>query len=296
MQDISSVAVYGLGNMGYLVAERIARHFAVKVFDISASRISCAADSFGAIPIEHVGVLRETYFIVLSLPTPAISLSVMRSLVDVLPKGSTIIETSTVNPQDLDAAQALLAPHGIDIIDASVLAGVSQMTAGTAILALGGPIATIERCRPVLDAIATKQVYFGKLGAGAAAKVINNAVAHAVMAVVVEAGAMATAAGVDCGKMTALLSDPEIGIQRPLKHRYAERIVDHNYAGGMPVEAARKDSVLALQLAQSLGVPLFAIQASHTVYELAVLAGHGRDDYAAIAKLWAAWNRPAVAS
>jgi len=62
----------------------------------------------------------------------------------------------------------------------------------------------------------------------------------------------------------------------------------------MPLDAARKDSVLALELAQSLGVPLFAIQGSHTVYEIAASAGYGRDDYAAVAKLWADWGRPTV--
>jgi len=147
----------------------------------------------------------------------------------------------------------------------------------------------------VLDAIANRQVYFGALGAGAAAKVINNAVAHAVMVVVAEAGSMATATGVSHDKRIALLADPQMGLHRPLTHRYAERIVEANYAGGMPLDAARKDSVLALALAQTAGVPLFAIQASHSVYEMAAAAGYGRDDYAAIAKLWSDWGRPAVA-
>ncbi|WP_199171758.1 hypothetical protein [Pollutimonas nitritireducens] len=43
-----------------------------------------------------------------------------------------------------------------------------------------------------------------------------------------------------------------------------------NYEGGMPLEAARKDSVLALELAQSLQVPLFANQAAHTAYDIAL--------------------------
>ncbi len=161
-------------------------------------------------------------------------------------------------------------------------------------MALGGDTAAIARAQPVLDAIATKQTYFGALGAGAAAKVIDDAVAHAVMIVVAEAGAMATAAGVDCQKLVALLSDTHMGLHRPLTYRYAERIVQGDYAGGMPLDAARKDSVLALQLAQTLGVPLFAIQGSHSVYDMAAAAGYGRDDYAAVAKLWADWGCPTV--
>ena len=58
----------------------------------------------------------------------------------------------------------------------------------------------------------------------------------------------------------------------------------------MPTEAALKDSMLALELAQKGHVPLFAMQSSHTVYEAAVAQGLGRLDYAAIARLWEEWG------
>jgi 3-hydroxyisobutyrate dehydrogenase len=294
MNSNQHVAVYGLGNMGYLVAQRIAKAFPVRVFDLDRAQVERSQQAFGAVPIERPEDLSDTRIVVLSLPSPAISQAVMRQLAPVLGKGSIIVETSTVNPADMHASEKLLAPYGIGVIDASVMAGVSQMEAGTASLLIGGDEAHVAECKPVLDAIAQKQVYFGATGAGAAAKVINNAVAHAVMVVVAEAGSMATATGVSHEKLIALLADPQMGLHRPLTHRYAERVVDGNYAGGMPLDAARKDSVLALQLAQTAGVPLFAIQASHSVYEMAAAAGYGRDDYAAIAKLWADWGRPAV--
>ncbi|MDY7104112.1 MAG: NAD-binding protein [Actinomycetota bacterium] len=123
-----------------------------------------------------------------------------------------------------------------------------------------------------------------------AAKVINNAVAHAVMVVLTEAGALAAANGVDGAALAELLAEADAGLVRPLTHRYAERILTGDFDGGMPTEAAREDSVLALVLAQSGGVPLFAMQASHTVYEMAV--GHGLDrlDYSSIARLWEQWT------
>lgn len=289
-----NVAVYGLGNMGYPIAERIGRKFPVLVSDLDRAVLARAAAAFGAVPVAGAPDLAAVQVVVLSLPSPAISQAVLRQIAPVLPRGAVVLETSTVNPEDIHAGQKLLDGFGIDLVDASVMAGVSQMEAGTASLALGGSQQAIARAQAVLDAIADKQVYFGASGAGAAAKVINNAVAHAVMVVVAEAGAMATAAGVSIDKLIALLSDKQMGLHRPLTFRYAERIVNGDYAGGMPLDAARKDSVLALQLAQTLGVPLFAIQGSHSVYEMAATAGYGRDDYAAIAKLWADWGRPAV--
>lgn len=288
------VAVYGLGNMGYLVAQRIAKHFPTKVADLDTAQVQRARDSFAAQPITDPKDISDVRAIVLCLPSPAASQNVLKQIAPHLSPDTVVLETSTVNPDDIHASQKILTPFGLRIVDASILAGVSQMEAGTATLLLGGDESDIATTQSVLNAITEKQIYFGPSGAGAAAKVINNAVAHAVMVVVAEAGALATASGVSCEKLISLLADPQMGLHRPLTHRYAERILGNNYAGGMPLDAARKDSTLALELAQSLGVPMFAIQGSHTIYEIASAAGYGRDDYAAIAKVWADWGKPTV--
>lgn len=293
MPEKTTIAVYGLGNMGYLIAQRLAGSFTVAVSDLNVETVARAGAEFSATPCS-AGILSTVHAVILSLPSPGASLGVLHEIAPMLRRGTVVIETSTINPADVLQQRSMLASHGIEHIDASVLAGVGQMKAGTAALALGGETNVIASVQDVLDAISARQIHFGASGAGAAAKVINNAVAHAVMVVVAEAGSLATAAGVDCGKLIDILSDPQMGIQRPLTHRYAERIRCGDYEGGMPLEAARKDSVLALQLAQSFSVPLFAIQASHSVYDMASAAGYGRQDYAAIARLWSDWNRPAV--
>jgi len=288
------VAVYGLGNMGYLLAERVAQRFATQVADLDAGRVQRAEQAFQARAISLPQDVAQASAVVLCLPSPAASRMVLTQIGPYLTPDAVVIETSTVNPDDVYASEALIKPHGARLIDASILAGVSQMQAGAATLLLGGDLDAVAAVQDVLDAIAPKQIHFGPLGAGAAAKVINNAVAHAVMVVVAEAGAMAKAAGVRADKLIDLLADPQMGLHRPLTHRYAERVAQGNYAGGMPLDAARKDSTLALALAQTLGVPLFAIQGAHTVYDIAAAAGYGRDDYAAIAKLWADWGKPAI--
>ncbi|MEW5420944.1 NAD(P)-dependent oxidoreductase [Amorphus sp. 3PC139-8] len=294
MTDISKVAVYGLGNMGFPLARRIADRFPVQVFDLNQDMLAKAKTELGAEEIADPKALSATPVVVLCLPSPKASLAVLRQIAPHLPKSAVVVETSTVNPDDVLACRDVLAPHDIRLIDASLMAGVSQMEAGTASLLIGGEPSAIADCQAVLDAIAEKQTVFGPLGTGAAAKVINNAVAHAVMVVVAEAGSMATATGVSIEKLVDLLSDPQMGLHRPLTYRFAKRVVEGDYAGGMPLDAARKDSRLALDLAQTEGVPLFAIQAAHSVYEMAFRSGYARDDYAAIAKLWDDWQVPAV--
>ena len=288
-----NVAIYGLGNMGYPMARRIAAKFTTHVFDLDPSRLARVTRETGATIIADPSVPASCETVVLCLPHPQASLQVLEQIRDSLTDGAVVIETSTVNPDDVTRSAKVLEGTGARIIDASILAGVSQMEAGTASLLLGGDPQAIEAAKPVLDAIAEKQISFGDLGTGAAAKVINNAVAHAVMVVVAEAGSIAKASGVDIDRLVELMSDAEMGLHRPLTFRYAKRVMQHDYKGGMPLAAARKDSELALSLAQNMGVPLFAIQASHSVYEMAERAGHGRDDYAAIVKLWADWGCPA---
>jgi 3-hydroxyisobutyrate dehydrogenase-like beta-hydroxyacid dehydrogenase len=121
-----------------------------------------------------------------------------------------------------------------------------------------------------------------------AAKVVNNAVAHAEMVILVEAAALAAAEGIALEDLCELLEQDDAGVKRPLSGRLAGRVRERRYDGGMPTEAARKDSALALDMARAGGVPLFCMQAADSVYELALRAGLGRRDYASIATLWEA--------
>jgi 3-hydroxyisobutyrate dehydrogenase-like beta-hydroxyacid dehydrogenase len=284
-----STAICGLGNMGAAIAQRLAQRWQVIGYDRDPDR--CTEAQRGGVQIvDDASALATSSIILLSLPAPEISLSVARTLLPRLRPGTLLVETSTVNPSDMASLAETVRPSGVRVVDAAILSGVSQMANGAATLLLGGAKDDIAELAPVLSQLASRQIHFGDIGAGMAAKVINNAVAHAVMVILVEAGAMAAASDLPLDEIADLLRDPEGGLIRPLTHRFIERIRTSNYEGGMPTEAARKDSALALRMAQSTSVPLFAIQASHTVYEMALSADLARLDYSSIASLWEGWT------
>ena len=108
------------------------------------------------------------------------------------------------------------------------------------------------------------------------------------MVIPIEAGAMAKKLDIPMPTLVEILGRAD-GVTRPLQHRVRERMLNGDYAGGMSVTNARKDSVLALQTAQDYGVPIFATLAAHTPYEIAEQQGLGDLDYAALAKLWEDW-------
>ncbi|WP_233205661.1 NAD(P)-dependent oxidoreductase [Cryobacterium sp. Y82] len=281
------VALCGLGNMGAAIASRLVRSYRVIGFDLDAARREDAR-RMGVQVVDEAAELAQASVVILSLPVPAISLNVVTALAPGLKPGSVIVETSTVNPADM--ATLVGAAGESAVVDAAILSGVAGMSAGNSTLLTGGDGEVLDRLDDMFGTMSSRIIRIGPSGSAMAAKVINNAVAHAVMVVLVEASTMAVKSGLRIEQLVDLLRDPNAGLIRPLTHRVADRVMNADYDGGMPTEAARKDSTLALQLAQSVGVPLFAIQGAHTAYELALAQDLGRLDYAAIAKLWEHWT------
>jgi 3-hydroxyisobutyrate dehydrogenase-like beta-hydroxyacid dehydrogenase len=285
------IALCGLGQMGLPVAHRLATAHEVLAYDLAEERRALAETYERVTTTDRLDGLAACGTVVLCLPNPAVSRSVLGELAGTIAAGTLVVETSTVLPQDVREWATLLEPAGARVLDAAILSGVAQMEGGTATLLVGGSASDVDAARSVLDALGgAGWSRFGDLGAGMAAKVVNNGVAHAVMVVLVEAFAMARAEGLDLADVAAVLERPDGGLIRPLTHRVMERMARGDYEGGMPLEAARKDSTLALAMAQRSGTPLFATQAAQSVYDLALAAGLGRADYAAVAKLWEDWG------
>lgn len=287
--DRTPIGVVGLGNMGLAIAQRLNAEFRVIGTDLSTDRQNDAR-ALGIEISDLSTITTSCTTVLMSLPRPKASLSVVGAIAANPGIVDCVLETSTVTPADIRASKAVLEVRGIELIDAAILSGVAQMRKGTAGLVLAGNRDQIEQLSAVFNALTPNQRILGQSGSAMAAKVINNAVAHVVMVLLSEAVAMTKASGVEITEMIDLLASPDGGLMRPLTHRIGERVLQGDYEGGMSLEAARKDSVLAQQLAQDAAVPLFTIPAAHSVYEMALAAGYAREDYAALAKLWEEWG------
>ena len=286
----TTVGIVGLGNAGSAMATALSGKMGLVGFDVNPERQQAVAH----LALEWVASLSELAqrvgTVVLSLPKPEISKAVVTELVHAAKAPELIIETSTITPQVAQELGAICQARQVRFVDAAIANGVASMAAGNITFLVGGEPEDVARAHPVLEGMAEAIMHLGPVGTGMGAKVVVNAVAHAVMVVLIEAGAMATKLGLPMQTLVDILRRPE-GLMRPLTHRLQERIMQGNYVGGMSVSNARKDSTLALQTAQELGVPLYAIQASHTPYEIAEALGMGNLDYAALATLWEQWAR-----
>ena len=283
-----SVGMIGLGNAGSALASAFSGQCSLVGYDADAARREAVA-ALDLQWVDSTGVVAGLAEIVLlSLPKAEASKAVVADLLGCARPPKLIVETSTITPKTARELGAMCEAAGVAFIDAAVGSGVQAMAAGQVTFLVGGADDAVAQARPVLELVAKTIHHLGPVGAGSGAKVVNNAVMHALMVVLIEAGAMAAKLGIPMDALVEILGSAD-GVTRPLQHRFRERILNGDYAGGMSVANARKDSTLALETAQDCGVPLFAMLAAHTPYEIAEQQGMGDLDYAALAKLWESW-------
>jgi 3-hydroxyisobutyrate dehydrogenase len=283
------VGIVGLGNAGSAMATALSGKMPLVGFDIDPSRRQGVAHLALDCATSLAEMARRAGTVILSLPHPDISKRAVAELLESTPPPGLIIETSTVTHTVAQELHRMCTAQQVGFIDAAIANGVASMAAGKITFLVGGVTADVLKAEPVLKAMAASIMHLGPVGAGMGAKIVVNAVLHAVMVALIEAGAMATKLGLPMQTLVDILSREE-GLLRPLTHRVQERIMQGDYVGGMSVSNARKDSTLALATAQELGIPLYAILASHTPYEIAEAVGMGNLDYASLATLWEQWT------
>ncbi|WP_108663233.1 NAD(P)-dependent oxidoreductase [Acuticoccus kandeliae] len=289
--DVRRVGLVGFGQVGKAIAGVLAPTFEVSVYDVQTAQ--CAEH-----PLVASGAVRVAGsasdlagamdLLLLCLPTPEASQAVAAEIADAVRPGLIVAESSTVAAEDVFRLEECLAPRGARVVDTAVIGGIKALSEGRAVFLVGATEADAAPILPVLDALAAELFFFDRLGGGMRAKLVANAVSHAVYVVLAEALSVAAAQDVPLGALYRLLAR-ESGLMRPLTHRVGERLFRDDFAGGMSTANALKDSRLFMETAQRLKVPVFAIQAAHSIYEVGAREGMETADYAIIAKLWEKW-------
>jgi 3-hydroxyisobutyrate dehydrogenase len=111
--------------------------------------------------------------------------------------GAVVAIHSTVLPATVREVAAAAAERGVLVIDAPVSGGREVALSGSLVVAVGGDDAAVQRCRPVFAAFGAQVIHLGPVGAGQFAKLINNALLAANLAVADDAIMLAKSLGME---------------------------------------------------------------------------------------------------
>lgn len=131
---------------------------------------------------------------------------VCAKLIPVLAPGSRVAIHSTVHPDTVRQIANESVEFGVQVIDAPVSGGEPAAKAGELTVMVGGETGAVAQARPIFETFGTLIPYLGEVGAGQNAKLINNALLAANMAMADHALGAANALGIDKEAMAELLS------------------------------------------------------------------------------------------
>jgi 3-hydroxyisobutyrate dehydrogenase-like beta-hydroxyacid dehydrogenase len=251
----------GLGNMGAHIARNLVKaDFDVTVFDVrpaaceplrslGARVASSPADLATNVDVLTVTVLDDVQVNDVLLGRRG-ALASMRA-------GSVIVIHSTVSPKTCQEVAAAAAVRSVAVVDAPISGGEGAARSGTLTLMIGGSDAAVASCAPVLEAVSEARFHVGDVGAGQAAKLVNNLMGVVNRIVVGEALYLARSAGLHEDIVLDLVKS-STGNSWQVEHwRDMQAIAAASTTGAAGMGAmGKKDLGLAMKLAASLDVSL----------------------------------------
>jgi 3-hydroxyisobutyrate dehydrogenase len=114
-----------------------------------------------------------------------------------LAAGGTLIVHSTVHPETCVRLHLMGEEKGITVLDAPVSGGAPAAAQGTLLVMVSGDEVGLDRARPVLATFGDPILHLGDIGAGQTAKLVNNLVFTAQIALLLETSALADELGLD---------------------------------------------------------------------------------------------------
>lgn len=197
--------------------------------------------------------------------------------------GSVVVDMSTISPSATRELASILAKKGIEMLDAPVSGGDIGAIQGTLSIMVGGKPEVFERVKPVLACMGQTIVHIGGHGAGQVTKACNQIVTGVVMEAVAEALTLASASGVDAGKVReALLGG--FAYSKVLEV-HGKRMLERTFKPGFKAKLHQKDMAIVLKEAQQLGLslPAAALVAQH--FNAMVGAGEAELDNSGIIRV-----------
>jgi 3-hydroxyisobutyrate dehydrogenase len=286
-----NIGFIGIGNMGNPMARNLIKAgWKVTVYDADAAKTRSFAEAHGAGTASSLAELgKQSHVVITMLPDGIVVRRVVLGkesggdcLVKGLAKGATIVDMSSSAPVGTRRLGEDLRPYGISLIDAPVSGGVKGAVAATMSIMIGGDKVLAERLDPLLAAMG-KRFYVGSLGAGHAAKVLNNYVSAAGLLAAAEAVRVAEKFGIDPQVLVNVIN-ASTGRNNSTENKFAQFILNGKFNSGFALGLMAKDLALAMEVAEACNVPAELGHATLALWKKAQDAVGAAADHTEIAR------------
>ncbi len=282
------VGFIGLGNIGKPMALRLAAAEGIdlSVFDVAPEPVAelVAAGAYASSSV--AALARKSDVICVMVRDDDQVRDVLGEILGVAGDAQTVVIHSTVAPGTPSQLADTAARHGVKVLDAPVSGGAMGAADGTLAILVGGSADAFEAARPALEAMGSKVVHAGPIGAGTKFKLARNLMHFVAFTAATEAQRLAEAAGLDLVELGNVVrhTDAITGGPGAIMHRDTTAVLEESdfWFGvfGHVRALGEKDLTFALALADDLGVqtPLARLALTHLAPGLGLPITHSEEN------------------
>ncbi|GLR66852.1 oxidoreductase [Acidocella aquatica] len=290
MANTATVAVIGLGSMGFGMAQSLGRAgFSVAGFDVArdaVNRLRAEGGRGADSPAQAAAGAEIVVSVVVNAAQTEAILFGDAGVAETLTKGGVFISAATMAPEIARQFAARLEATGRHYLDAPISGGALRARDGALTILASGTPEAFSKARPALSAMAAKVYELGdEAGLGAAFKMINQLLAGVHIAAASEAMAFAAKQGLDLAKVYDVIT-ASAGNSWMFENRMPH-VLAGDYTPHSAVDIFVKDLGIIQDMARDAKFPVPVAASALQMFLAASGMGMGRDDDASVARVYA---------
>jgi len=283
------IAFVGVGRMGANMARNLKDNgyeiTAVNDLDLAAAaELACELDAKACESLSELTSLADVVFTVVS--NDAAMRKIYLENKDNLLKqsaGTIFVNCATVSDEIQKEISTAAQAAGAFSMEAAMASSISQAREGKLFLIIGGEKDTFLRIQPILEEMSINLKHVGEIGKAAQVKALVNMVMNINTAALAEGLGLADALGLDLNTICEIFA--QTGANSRVLETDSEDMIDRDHEAWFLAEHAAKDSGLAKNLADKVGLNLPLNDATKAQYDKLTNIGKGKLDKSGVSEL-----------
>lgn len=283
-----NIGFVGVGRMGANMARRLKdRDFHVTtLFDTNRAVVTALAQEIGATACPTLGDVTAGADVIFTVVSDDAALRHIFSGDDNLlvnAQGKLFINCATTSPAAQLEAAELAQKAGAETLEACMASSITQAREGSLYLICGGNEEAFRKAEPLLKELSASLCFVGKTGQAAKVKALVNMVMNINTAGLAEGLGLGDALGLDLTMLREIFG--QTGADSRVLQTDGEDMQKRDHAVFFSAAHAAKDSGIALDLAEEVGLELPLARATKKQYEEMIADGLGELDKSGVAEL-----------
>jgi 3-hydroxyisobutyrate dehydrogenase-like beta-hydroxyacid dehydrogenase len=282
------IGFVGLGNMGSGIAKSLLRAgHRVTAYNRTRARVDALVSEGIAVAATPADACRGEAVLSMLADDAAVESVVFGSsgILSALPKGGLHVSLSTISVSLSDRLATAHANGGQQFVAAPVFGRPEAAEAGKLAVVAAGPPASVDRCKPLFEAMGPKLLVIGeKPSLANVVKLSGNFLIASVLESLSEAIAFSRKSGVDPAALLDFLTGTLFNA--PVYKTYGGLIVEGKYEpAGFALPLGLKDVRLVLQAAEAQSVPMPIASVIRDRFITAMARGNQQSDWSVLGRI-----------